>query len=142
MFHEDPVRPVLRSRTCLIAAGLTLYLTFAGCNSGSKSLLEADPEAVPATPTYEMVQAILDRSCAPCHHSGGGDRPARLAPLEDDYDYSTCRGVVSGLGGVFDTAIRGSSMPPGAWPRLTSEEKLLIERWADQGACGPCRSCP
>lgn len=136
----EPETPPRSNPTLKLICLTSLLFVIVSCNSGSKSLLEADPGAVPATPTYVMVQAVLDRACAPCHHSGGA--PRDLGLLEGDYDYSTCRGVVSGLGGIFDTAIRGSSMPPGAWPRLTAEEKLLIERWADQGACGPCRSCP
>lgn len=125
-----------------LLAMAVLAFSLTACNSGSKTLLEADPGAVPLAPTYEMVHAVLDRNCAPCHHSGGDDSPRGRVLLEDDYDYASCGGIVSGLGGLFDTAINGSSMPPGAWPRLTPEEKLLIQRWADQGACAPCRSCP
>jgi hypothetical protein len=34
-------------------------------------------------------------------------------------------------------------MPPGAWPRLSEEEKLLVQRWLSQGACSPCTNpCP
>jgi uncharacterized membrane protein len=34
--------------------------------------------------------------------------------------------------------VNANEMPPGAMPRLTSEEKLIIRRWVENGAVAPC----
>jgi uncharacterized membrane protein len=125
-----------------------LLLLCSACGSGDRSLVDVDPGAAPERPTYEMVAAILDRACVPCHSGGGsgggGDnRPGGFIPAEDDGGpYDTCQGIVEDLEGILDTAVDGGSMPPGAWPRLDERERLIIRRWIDQGACAPCRSCP
>jgi len=130
-----------------------LLLTFlAGCSSGDRTLAEVDPDAAPATPTYEQVVAILDRDCVPCH-KGGINSPqplTSLVPREDgegedddaDPNYDSCEGIQEGLQGIIDTAIEGSSMPPGAWPRLDERKQLILSRWIEQGACSPCTNCP
>ena len=120
------------------AALLLAVLTLNHCAAGEGTLAAVDPEAAPLRPTYEEVFAIVEFACAPCHQESGGDEPG-----EDDLDYSTCAGIQRGLDGIRTTALTGGSMPPGAWPRLTEREKLLIERWMEQGACSPCTSpCP
>jgi uncharacterized membrane protein len=149
-----------------LAAATLILLTLFACGSGTGPLAVVDPEAAPAQPTYEEVALILERHCLTCH----GGSPAR-APLasahsdlletrpgdsravtpaaaadgdEDDEstDYSSCAGIQAGLDGILDTAVHGNSMPPGALPRLTQVERLVISRWIDQGACSPCTVCP
>ena len=128
-----------------LALGL-LAAVFAACDSGDRTLVEVDPEAVVADPTFEMVQRIIDRSCLPCHGGGGGDDKAGVriltaAPVEDDRNYSTCFGILDDIDGIIKTGIDNESMPPGAWPRLSEEEKLIITRWLENGACAPCNPC-
>ncbi len=127
----------------LVSAGL-LAVLLGACNSGSKTLLQADPGAVPAHPTYAMVHSIVDRACAPCHKSGGAADTTLTGSSrfhEHDLDYATCAGIQDGIQGLIDTGVDRESMPPGAWPRLTEEEKLVILRWVADGACSPCRPC-
>lgn len=113
---------------CVLASSAVLL----SCGSGDKTLGLADPLAAPLHPTYEQVRAILDRRCLSCHDEGGEG-------VEDgDPDYSTCAGIRADLGGILDTAVFGGSMPPGALPRLTEREKLIITRWIDDGAPSPC----
>jgi uncharacterized membrane protein len=136
----------------LCGAGVLALLALASCGSGSRSLLEVDPEAAPLHPTYEEVVGILDRKCVPCHRGGGGlalglsatDRAGLATPsstAEDGGDYSTCQGIEAGLGGLLSQGVERETMPPGALPRLTEREKLIIVRWIDQGACSPCQLC-
>ena len=42
------------------------------------------------------------------------------------------------LRGVAEEALEKNSMPPGAWPRLNSEERLVLTRWIARGAEAPC----
>ena len=123
-----------RGGRLLIAAAAIVAL--ASCGSGERTLGVVDPLAAPLAPTFEQAKRILDRKCLPCH-DGGGE-----AEGGEDADYSTCQGIVAGVGGILDTAVDGNSMPPGALPRLTEREKLLLRRWIDQGACAPCNPCP
>lgn len=139
------------ARRAAVVAALAAAAAAVSCGFGDKPLGVVDPEAAPATPTYQQVKAILDRRCLVCHGGGsGGDRAAAiaragLAPAaaqEDDQNYSDCAGVVADLGGILRTAVLDASMPPGALPRLTEVEKLTVSRWIEQGACAPCRPCP
>lgn len=115
----------------LIAAAITLaYL--AACSGGDATLAEVDPNAAPLVPAYEQVEAIVRTNCAPCHHSGDGG---------EDRDYSTCEGIHRGMYELRQTALENGSMPPGAWPRLSEREKLIIDRWIQQGGCSPCSVC-
>jgi uncharacterized membrane protein len=115
------------------------------CGSGDRPLDQVDADSVPAHPTYEQVFAIVDRECIPCHENGeseGEDYAVSKSPgpafLEDDApDLSDCTSIVAQRDGIWDT-IAANTMPPGAWPRLTSEERLLIRRWIDDGAPAPC----
>jgi mono/diheme cytochrome c family protein len=131
------------------ALAVLVILLTVSCGSGDRPLSAVDPEAAPAVPTYEMVAAILDRNCVPCHHAGKVSPPPRLGPLGEDEEedddaepYDTCEGIRDGIDGILDTAIDGGSMPPGAWPRLDERERLIITRWVEQGACSPCKACP
>lgn len=119
-----------------------LALLLGGCNSGSATLAEVDPSAVPADPSYDSVYAIIQRECAPCHDSSGDgasrwEGPQGVVESEGPGDLTTCRGILDSLGQI-NQSIVNNSMPPGAWPRLTSEERLIIERWILNGAVAPC----
>jgi uncharacterized membrane protein len=107
----------------LIATALVL---FAACGSGDRPLDQIDPDSVPDPPAYEQVFAIIDRECVPCH--SGDDGPP---------DFSTCTAVVAERDKIWER-IDNNTMPPGAWPRLSSEERLTIRRWIDDGAPAPC----
>jgi uncharacterized membrane protein len=129
----------------VLAAGIVpLVLLVAGCSSGEGTLAEVDPSAVPADPDYDTVFAIIQRDCAPCHNSGGGggdtsrwEGPRAAVDDDDPGDLTTCQGIIESLGEI-NQSIVNNTMPPGAWPRLTSEEKLVIERWMLNGAVAPC----
>jgi uncharacterized membrane protein len=126
-----------------------LLLLVASCQgSGKLPLDQVDPEAVTATPTYEQVFAIVQRACASCHggEGGGGNAlvpavPGQPAPAalggSAEPGLKTCLDIVEQRNGIYDTAV-ANTMPPGALPRLTSEEKLIIRRWIDAGAPAPC----
>ncbi|MEZ5065863.1 MAG: hypothetical protein R3B81_14105 [bacterium] len=109
-----------------LATGIACAIAI-GCASGDSPLDVIDPEAVPAEPTWDQANAILQLECAPCHRAG-----------DEEQDFESCAGIRRNLSGISDTALDGNSMPPGAWPRLTSEQKLLLRRWISQGAVSPC----
>lgn len=104
---------------------LILVVLLPACGSGSGTLAEVDPNAAPQDPTFEQVFSVIERQCVPCHGPAG---PA----------LSTCDEIKRSLQGIDDTSVTGNSMPPGAWPRLTSREKLMLRRWLDNGAPSPC----
>lgn len=135
--------PGARARWILVLASLVTGLV-AACGSGDRPLDQVDPDSVPADPTYEQVYAIIDRECVPCHQSGddGGEDDvvgpnAARTLLEDAPKLNDCTSVVAQRNEIW-TTIENNSMPPGAWPRLTSEERLMIRRWIDNGAPAPC----
>ncbi len=133
-----------RQSSRLLGWALTLAVVLvagnAGCGSGDAPLATVDPDAAPLRPTYDQVAAILNRSCVPCH---GGNSAGTVTAVAVDPDYSQCESTLAELEGLRATVLQSGSMPPGAWPRLSSEEKLLMERWLDQGACAPCSApCP
>jgi uncharacterized membrane protein len=111
----------------LLASVLPVALLLAACGSGDSSLDVVDPGAVPANPTFDQVFAIVQRDCAPCHDQGGTDPP-----------YDTCEDLVAYRGDLAVEVLEKNTMPPGAWPRLTSGEKLILRRWITQGADAPC----
>ena len=122
---------------------LVMLAVAAGCGgSGDLPLDQVDPDAAPAAPTYDQVYAILQRACVPCH-DGGSEAPAmQSAPSpqedgEDDLNLENCVDIVAQRDGIVET-IDDNTMPPGALPRLSSVEKLLIGRWVEQGAVAPC----
>ena len=127
---------------------LILLAGGAGCNSGDATLAQVDPDAVPQNPDYEIVFGIIQRECAPCHTDADDDGeeeegastwagPQRAALGGVEPDLTTCIGILCSLGDI-DEQIRENKMPNGAWPRLSSEEKLIIERWMLNGAVAPC----
>jgi uncharacterized membrane protein len=120
----------------LLVVFCVLSFYFSSCGSGDAPLSVVDPNAAPLQPTYEQVEAIVVRNCAPCHSSG------EASGEDDDLDYSTCRGIEAGIEGIENTVFEGGSMPPGAWPRIGERDKLILKRWIDQGACSPCKACP
>lgn len=132
-------------RLGMFMGAVFLVLQMVGCNSGSAPLAEVDPNAVPADPSYDAVYAIIQRDCAPCHGAGGAggdvspwEGPQQAAEEDDDPgDLTTCQGIIDSLEGINRTIVN-NTMPPGAWPRLTSEEKLIVERWILNGAVAPC----
>jgi uncharacterized membrane protein len=113
-----------------VAIALTVFW---GCASGDHPLDVVDPDAVPADPSWSQVFSIVQRECTPCHKDG-----ASSGEDEDDPRYVTCEDVISELGDLYEEIFEKNTMPPGAWPRLTSEEKLTIQRWIDNGAKAPC----
>ena len=138
-------------RICLEGPAALVVAVLAGCGFGDAPLDAVDPDAAPRNPNYTVVSAILERSCAPCHEEGDGEEGDRLlasfgaAPprIFAEPDLSTCNGIQGALAEIHDTVLQSGSMPPGAWPRLSEEEKLTLQRWLDQGACSPCSSgCP
>jgi uncharacterized membrane protein len=136
------MRMTLRAGYWLGLAAVVLAL--AACESGDRSLNEVDPAAVSADPTYDQVFAIIHRECLMCHDSSDNDDddddddgPYSTMRLEDDIDLSTCTAIVAQRWSIRDQ-VEANTMPPGAMPRLTSEEKLIIRRWIDDGAPAPC----
>jgi uncharacterized membrane protein len=119
--HYNAIR-----RVCAIAALLALSagLTQSGCASGDSPLAQVDPNAVPDTTTYDQVFVIIQRDCLPCHDNGGVDPP-----------YDTCENVVANYSALFNQVIETNQMPPGAWPRLSSEERLILIRWNGEAPC-------
>jgi mono/diheme cytochrome c family protein len=124
------------NRNAFVTAAL---IVLSSCSSGDLPLEAVDPNAAPLHPSYEQVAVILQRSCVPCHASGGSPPPP--GGEGEEVDYSTCAGTHAGLEGLRRTVLGKGSMPPGAWPRLDEREKLLLKRWMDEGACSPCSLC-
>jgi uncharacterized membrane protein len=130
--------------TFLILAVFAVAL--AGCASGDQTLDAVDPQAVPDEPTYEAVFAIIQNKCNLCHDDGEGDDDddddyfvAGAAALADDDipALNDCTSIVAQRLEILDQ-VENNTMPPGAMPRLTSEEKLKIRRWVENGAPAPC----
>ena len=119
--------PTVIRRSIAAACVLVSSAATMSCGSGDKTLGVADPLAAPLHPTYEQVRVILDRRCVSCHDAG-----------DEEHNYSTCEGITSDLDGILDSSVFGGSMPPGALPRLTEREKLIIDRWTGDGALSPC----
>jgi uncharacterized membrane protein len=124
---------------CLIVAVAAVVV---GCASGDETLDTVDPAAVAANPTYDQVFAIVHRECLMCHDTGGDDDDNNSGPyatlqVENDVDLSTCTAIVAQRESILEE-VDANTMPPGAMPRLSSEEKLLIRRWIDNGAPAPC----
>ncbi len=131
----------------LVVAALSI-----GCGgSGDLPLDQVDPQAVSEDPTYDQVFAILHNNCVSCHDSGGDDDDDDdddggygIAPgtktrivADDSPDLTDCVEIVALRDDILEQ-IEENLMPPGAMPRLTSEQKLTIRRWIDNGAAAPC----
>lgn len=110
-------------RVILIAALVATGV--AACGSGERPLADVDPNAAPLHPTFEQVSTIFDRACVPCH-DGKADPPL-----------ATCEDITDEIDESYGT-ILSNTMPPGALPRLSEVEKLIIERWIGDGAPAPC----
>ena len=110
----------------------------ASCNSGDQPLEVVDPEAAPQDPDFELVFNIIHNECASCHSGEDeDDAPSRAAAgVEPPLD--TCEDIFDQRDAIWREVVR-NTMPPGAWPRLSSTEKLIIERWLENGAKAPCR---
>ncbi|MCI0452701.1 MAG: hypothetical protein L0Z51_09990, partial [Candidatus Latescibacteria bacterium] len=96
---------------------------------------------------YDQVYAILQNNCVTCHtgededddDGNGGyslSRP-RATTGDTEPDLSDCVEIVAFRGDIL-AQVEGNTMPPGAIPRLTSEQKLAIRRWIEDGAPAPC----
>lgn len=133
---------------------ILVSISFAACGSGDLPLDEVDPDAAPQIPTFDQVNSIFKRSCVPCHTGDNTDsNNTNQMPLlpgngdddgEDDDNflpYDTCEQILNDIGNILTEAVTDESMPPGAWPRLTEREKLIIIRWLETGACAPCNPC-
>ncbi len=105
-----------------------LLFALAGC-LGDATLDEIDPEAAPAEPTYEAhIEPIMIEKCISCHAPD-----ANVGELEG-IGLDECEKVQDNLEIVSEMIFEKNSMPPGGMLRLTSEEKLTLQRWFDQGA--------
>ena len=135
-----------------------LVSVLAACNSGDLTLNEADPDIVAQKPTWEQVYPIFQRECIPCH-SGTDDGPdeededeeraqrtaadlsaarvlAAVAGTEPGLE--SCLSIINNLDDIKTDLFVDNNMPPGAWPRLTSREKLIIQRWIDDDPEASC----
>lgn len=117
--------------------------SIAACGSGDRTLDAVDPNAVVANPTYEQVYAIIQNNCLSCHsgsEEGEGDLvggPATTAMLDDATGFEACTAIVAQRFDILER-VEDNTMPPGALPRLTSEQKLTLRRWVGNGAPAPC----
>ena len=111
--------------------GLMWILFWTGCVSGDGLLEDIDPEAAPAAPTYsEHVAPLMDFYCTACH------APDVLPGEQEGYGYDTCEKVRDNWEGLVDTAFIAKNMPPGGAVRVSSADRLTLERWHARGA--PC----
>ncbi len=136
-------RVALNARALLLLLVVSVLMSCQG--SGELPLDQVDPEAVPAEPTFQEVFAVLHRACVPCHQGDGEDEGERgrvgvgARPTAGDAEpgLDDCAEIVLNRDSILEQ-VQSDRMPPGAWPRLTSEEKLLLRRWIDTGAPAPC----
>jgi len=128
---------------------LVLVSLLAACGSGDGTLADVDPNAVPLDPDFQLIVNILDRACVPCHGEGADDdgpedssgnaaAPYGTIAFKTEPDLETCLSIIDNQDDIVDRALDKNDMPPGAWPRLSSEERLIIERWIANGAKAPC----
>jgi len=110
--------------TCVLFAAAAAILS---CSSGDRSLDAVDPNAVATHPTFDQVNAIVHNKCVTCHYTNS----------ERYSSFETCADVVA-LAPDILKRVEDNTMPPGALPRLTSEEKLIIQRWVANGEPAPC----
>lgn len=132
------VNPVRLRQLAAAVPIAVLAILAQGCASGDRTLAEVDPQAAPLHPTYEQAFDLVQFNCAPCHSGGGAALQQKEEGEGDDLDYATCQGIQRGLDGLRSSVLQNGSMPPGAWPRIAERDKLLLQRWLDDGACSPC----
>jgi uncharacterized membrane protein len=106
------------------AFAIVALLFSADCTSGDSLLADVDPDAVPDSTTYDQVHSIIQRECSPCHNEGG------TVPRFD-----TCEHILENYAGLYEQVIEKNAMPPGAWPRLSSEQQLVLLRWNGEAPC-------
>jgi uncharacterized membrane protein len=120
---------------------LAFAVFFGACASGDDTLEVVDPDAVDADPTYEQIFALIQNKCVLCHEgSGEGEDDLTVgsaALVEDAPGFEDCTSIVAQRFEILEQ-VEDNLMPPGAMPRLTSEEKLKIRRWIENGAPAPC----
>ena len=131
-----------RRRLGHLLALVLLACAAGGCASGDQTLDAVDPNAVATAPTYEQVFAIIHNNCVSCHDDGDEGEEDFLAnaaamAAEDQPGLEDCTSIVALRFDILDQ-VNANAMPPGAMPRLTSEEKLIIRRWVENGAVAPC----
>ena len=122
--RQCPQRSVYLLFSIIVITVVALAAIGAGCGSGDLPLWEADPEAVPEVTEWEQVNAIVQRECTPCHGENG-----------EEPRYDRCEDVVGNFEDLYDQVFEQNLMPPGAWPRLSSEEKLVLSRWSGEAPC-------
>jgi uncharacterized membrane protein len=115
-------------RACFLLLPVSIAAALVACSSGDKTLDAVDPQAVTANPTFDQVNAIIHNNCVTCHNENA---PQNYSSFE------TCTAIVAERGSILDR-IQDNTMPPGVLPRLSAEEKLLIQRWVENGAPAPC----
>lgn len=138
-----------RFRVLFILGALALLafiaVVLASCASGDKTLDAVDPNAVALNPTFDQVNAIIHNKCVMCHDSGSGgegDSGGDYLVLEDDMQpFETCTQIVAEGESILER-IEDNTMPPGAMPRLSSEDRLIIQRWVENGMPAPCNPTP
>jgi hypothetical protein len=136
--------------------GLLLAMLVA-CGSGDRTLNEADPDIVAQRPTFAQVYPIFQRDCIPCHNGTDEGPRERDDEDEDDEDeddedesgkrsrvlgvepgLESCQSIINNLDDIVEDVFIDNNMPPGAWPRLTSKELLILKRWIDGGTETAC----
>lgn len=134
-----------RFRVLLILGALALLaliaVVLASCSSGDKTLDAVDPNAVALNPTFDQVNAIIHNKCVMCHSGSGGEDNGggEFLVLEDGdkQPFETCTQIVAEGESILER-IQDNTMPPGATPRLSSEDRLIIQRWIENGKPAPC----
>jgi len=129
----------MRKLMLKLFTGVLLTMLVA-CGSGDRTLNEADPDIVAQKPTFAQVYPIFQRDCIPCHTGTRGgeeddeDEAGKLSgTLGVEPGLESCEAIIRNLEDIVEDVFIDNNMPPGAWPRLTSKEKLVIERWIDGG---------
>ena len=131
-------------RACYLLLAIAAASAFAACASGDKTLDAVDPNAVPLNPSFDQVNAIIHNKCVMCHDSNGGEGGESGSDFRfvsegngGDTPLTSCTDIVALRGDILER-VQDNTMPPGVMPRLTSEEKLIIQRWVENGAPAPC----
>jgi len=131
----------------LLLTSIVSLATSSGCGSGDQPLEAVDPNAAPADPDYTLVFNIIHNECTPCHGGGGGNVADAGVRSRDDIPLlgagvapplETCDEIYVWRRNI-EQVIENNTMPPGAWPRLSEVDKLIVKRWLENGAKVPCR---